>query len=217
MTEKDFKASCTACKGRGGISLDMGFLPSVDVPCEACQGTGFQREVRDVQVRGLVLPEIMALTLDEVRKAFCDQEALARPLDMACRVGLGYLVMRQRGHALSGGEVQRLKMAKELCRKPRTRSRSRTLYILDEPTVGQHMADVARLVTVLWQMVEAGNTVLVVAHHPHLLAACDWLLELGPGGGPNGGRLIAAGTPAQVAAGATPVAPYLARVLEGGL
>ena len=129
---------------------------------------------------------------------------------MARDIGLGYLVLRQPGYTLSGGETQRLKIAKELCRKASTE----TLYILDEPTVGQHLEDVKRLNDVLHRLVDAGHTVLVVEHHPHLLAACDWLIELGPGGGPDGGRVIATGTPEKLAKGNTPIAPYLREVLE---
>jgi excinuclease ABC subunit A len=118
-------------------------------------------------------------------------------------------VLRQPGYALSGGEAQRLKIAKELCR----RSPSETLYILDEPTVGQHLEDVARLIGVLHRLVDDGHTVLVVEHHPHLLASCDWLVELGPGGGPDGGRVIATGTPEALAERDTPTALYLREVL----
>ncbi len=131
---------------------------------------------------------------------------LRRPLQAAREVGLGYLVLRQPGYALSGGEAQRLKIASELCRK----SVAGSLYILDEPSVGQHLEDVLRLTGVLHRLVDEGGSVLVVEHHTHLLAACDWLVELGPGGGPGGGYVIAAGTPEQVAAGNTPTAPYLA-------
>ena len=127
----------------------------------------------------------------------------------AREVGLGYLVLRQPGYALSGGEVQRLKIAKELCK----RASEGTLYILDEPTVGQHLEDVARLNGVLNRLVDAGHSVFVIEHHPHVLAACDWLLELGPGGGPDGGRVIASGAPEALAAGQTPIAPYLREVL----
>jgi excinuclease ABC subunit A len=134
---------------------------------------------------------------------------LARPLAAAREVGLGYLVLRQPGYALSGGEVQRLKIAKELCK----RTSGGTLYILDEPTVGQHLEDVARLIGVLNRLVDAGHSVFVIEHHPHLLAACDWLLELGPGGGPEGGSVIASGTPEALAIGQTPIARYLREVL----
>jgi excinuclease ABC subunit A len=137
-------------------------------------------------------------------------------------VGLGYLVLRQPGYALSGGEAQRLKIAKELCRT----TRSDTLYILDEPTVGQHLEDVARLNGVLHRLAGGSgrttstdsthrNSVVVVEHHAHLLAACDWLVELGPGGGPEGGCVIAEGTPEVVARGNTPTAPYLREILGG--
>jgi excinuclease ABC subunit A len=120
-------------------------------------------------------------------------------------------VLRQPGYTLSGGEIQRLKIVKELCRKTSTK----TLYILDEPTVGQHLEDVKRLNDVLHRLVDACHTVLVVEHHPHLLAACDWLIELGPGGGPDGGRVITTGTPEEVAKGSTPIALYLREVLGG--
>jgi excinuclease ABC subunit A len=114
------------------------------------------------------------------------------------------------GYALSGGEAQRLKIAAELCRK----TNSATLYILDEPTLGQHLEDVARLIGVLHQLVDAGHSVIVIEHHTHVLAACDWLIELGPGGGLDGGRVIAAGTPETLATGNTPITPYLRPLLE---
>ena len=190
----------------------MGFLPDVHTPCETCRGTGYLPEAWEVRLRGLALPEVLALTIDQVHELFGDEEKLARPLLAARDVGLGYLVLRQPGYALSGGEAQRLKIAKELCRK----TSADTLYILDEPTVGQHLEDVARLIGVLRGLVDGGHTVLVIEHHPHLLASCDWLVELGPGGGPDGGRVIAAGTPETLAGGDTPTAPYLREVLEAG-
>jgi excinuclease ABC subunit A len=190
----------------------MGFLPDLFVECETCQGTGFRPEAWDVRLHGLALPEINGLTLDEVYELFHDQEKIAGSLAIARDVGLGYLVWRQPAHALSGGEAQRLKIVKELGR----RSRAETLYILDEPTLGQHMEDVARLGGVLQRLVEAGHSVVVLEHHPQLLAACDWLIELGPGGGPEGGNVIAAGPPEEVARGDTPTAPYLREALETG-
>ena len=194
----------------------MGFLPDVETPCEVCDGTGYRPEAREVRLRGVALSDLFAMTIDEVHGLFGDVDGLARPLAAACEVGLGYLVLRQPGHALSGGEAQRLKIVKELCRKGRGgKNGAGTLYILDEPTVGQHMEDVARLAGVMHRLVSAGNTVLVIEHHPHILAACDWLVELGPGGGPDGGRVVAEGTPETLAAGDTPTAAYVREVLEG--
>jgi excinuclease ABC subunit A len=212
LGEEHLKRSCSACDGRGVIRVDMGFLPSVRTLCETCRGTGFLPEAWDVRLHGLALPEVFGLTVDQVYERFGDVDALARPLAAARDVGLGYLVLRQPRHALSGGEAQRLKIARELCRRTHTA----TLYILDEPTVGQHLEDVARLTGVLHRLVDDGHTVVVVEHHPSMLASCDWLVELGPGGGPEGGRVIAAGTPQALAGAETPTAPYLRAALEEG-
>ncbi|MDI7275741.1 MAG: ATP-binding cassette domain-containing protein, partial [Anaerolineae bacterium] len=210
LGERELSRHCSACHGYGAIATDLGFLPTVHTPCDACRGTGCAPEAWEVHLRGLALAEVYGLTIDQAHARYGDDERLAHPLDAARRVGLGYLVLRQPGHTLSGGEAQRLKVARELCR----RAPAETLYILDEPTVGQHLEDVSRLVAVLHRLVDAGHSVLVVEHHPHLLAACDWLVELGPGGGPEGGRVIATGTPEAVATGSTPTAPYLREVLE---
>jgi excinuclease ABC subunit A len=210
LDEKLLKRRCSVCGGNGSTSIDMGFLPNVHTVCEACNGTGHLPEAWDVRVRGVALPELMSMTIEEVYALHPDHPSLSRVLTATRDVGLGYLVLKQPGYALSGGEAQRLKIAKELCRK----TTSKTLYILDEPTVGQHLEDVARLNTVLHHLVDTGNSVFVVEHHMHLLAACDWLLELGPGGGPSGGKLIASGTPEDVAKGETPTARYLREVLE---
>lgn len=208
--EEQLSEPCSMCRGAGFHSLDMTFLPDVHIPCEMCRGSGFSPLAWNVRLNGLALPEIFGKTIDEVAGLFPDDAALQRPLQAAREVGLGYLVLRQPGYALSGGEAQRLKIARELTRKTVPGS----LYILDEPTVGQHLEDVARLVGVLHRLVEDGGSVLVVEHHTHLLASCDWLIELGPGGGPEGGRVIASGTPEPVAAGNTPTAPYLREVLQ---
>jgi excinuclease ABC subunit A len=209
---KRFSESCEDCKGRGYIKLDMGFLPDVEMPCETCRASGHLAEIWQVRLGGLALPELYTLTLDEVYHHFGGHPKLGEKLQAARAVGLGYLVLRQPGYALSGGEAQRLKIARELARK----TPSATLYILDEPTVGQHLEDVGRLVGVLHKLVEGGGSVIVIEHHPHLLAACDWLVELGPGGGPGGGRVIASGRPGEVARMDTPSAPYLRQVLEVG-
>ena len=210
LDERDLGRRCSACKGSGVTRIEMGFLPDVRTPCETCRGTGYRPEAWDVRLNGLALPELNALTVDEVYDLFGDEEKLGRPLTAARDVGLGYLVLRQPSYTMSGGEAQRLKIARELCR----RAPVETLYILDEPTVGQHLEDVARLIGVLHRLVDSGHAVVVIEHQPHLLAACDWLVELGPGGGPEGGRIIAAGPPETLAAGNTPTAPYLREVLE---
>jgi excinuclease ABC subunit A len=191
----------------------MGFLPSVRVSCDACGGSGMPPEARAVEVRGRTLPELLGMSVEAVRELWGDEDRLRAPLEAACAVGLGYLVMSQPAESLSGGEVQRLRIAFELARPAGIRS----LYILDEPTVGQHQDDVVRLVGVLHALVRAGHGVLVVEHHPLLLAACDWLLELGPGAGPEGGHVIARGTPEELAALDTPTAPYLRRALAEGI
>jgi excinuclease ABC subunit A len=210
LTEKILGERCSACRGLGLIRIEMGFLPDEWVECETCKGTGYRQEAWEVRIEGIALPEINAMTVDEVYQHFGKEDRLVTRLDVLRQVGLGYLVWKQSAYTLSGGEVQRLKIAKELIKK----TNEKTLYILDEPTVGLHLADVAQLIEVLNRLVDAGHTVLAVEHHPHLLAACDWIVELGPGGGPEGGRVIATGTPEQVAMMDTPTAPYLRELID---
>jgi excinuclease ABC subunit A len=229
LTLEQLSSRCSACGGSGVITLDMAFLPDVHIPCETCRGTGYTGEAWDVRLKGVALPEVFGLTIDDVYGLFQGDERLSRPLQAAQEVGLGYLVLRQPGYALSGGEAQRLKIASEFCRVPRRQSKItknqspianhqsaiyNSLYILDEPSIGQHLEDVARLTGVLHRLVDQGGSVIVVEHHPHLLAACDWLIELGPGGGPDGGRVVAEGTPGSLAAGNTPIAPYIREILS---
>ncbi len=201
---------CSVCQGSGLVRLDMGFLPDVRLECETCEGTGYSGEMREVKLHGYSLPQLFNLTIDEVYRLLGDYEQISGPLKAAREVGLGYLVLRQPGFTLSGGEAQRLKIAKELGK----RTKGETLYILDEPTVGQHLEDVSRLSLVLHRLVDEGSSVIIIEHHPYLLAACDWLLELGPGGGPEGGWVIASGTPETIAEMKTPTAPYIREVLE---
>jgi excinuclease ABC subunit A len=210
LTATQLSRRCSVCNGRGATRMDMGFLPPVHSPCETCRGTGYPTEAWDVRSHGLSLPEIDSLTLDQIYERLNTIPGVSGPLIAARDVGLGYLVFRQPGRALSGGEAQRLKIAVELCK----RARKTTLYLLDEPTVGQHLEDVARLTAVLHRLVEEGHSVLVIEHQPHMLTTCDWLIELGPGGGLEGGRVIAEGTPEAIAKGDTPTAPFLREVLE---
>jgi excinuclease ABC subunit A len=209
LDEHALATGCSACDGRGAIKLDMGFLPDLHVPCETCRGTGYLPEAWQVRVHDVALPELSGLTIDQAHALFADHAPVGRALQSARDLGLGYLVLRQPGYALSGGEAQRLKVARELIK----RVARGTLYILDEPSVGQHLEDVQRLVGVLNRLVDAQASVMVVEHHPHVPAACDWLVALGPGGGPAGGRVVASGTPEELAAGSTPIAPYLCEVL----
>jgi excinuclease ABC subunit A len=213
LDEKALSRPCGTCGGRGLLRLDMGFLPDVFTVCESCHGSGRCPEAREVRIKGVAYSELGGLTIDEVYDLFSNEETLAKKLKATKDVGLGYLVLRQPGYTLSGGEAQRLRIAQDLSQK----TNNETLYILDEPTVGQHMEDVDRLIGVLHRLVDEGHSVIVVEHHPHLLAACDWLIELGPGGGPEGGQVIACGTPEEIAKMNTPTAPYLIDVLEGKL
>ncbi|MCK4933526.1 ATP-binding cassette domain-containing protein, partial [Candidatus Bathyarchaeota archaeon] len=213
LNEKELAKPCSVCNGRGSIRTEMGFLPDIYTSCETCRGTGRRAETWDVRLKGKAFPELNRLTFDEIFKLFGHEETLARRLKAAKDVGLSYLVLHQPGHTLSGGEAQRLRIAKELSRK----TSNETLYILDEPTVGLHLEDVDQLIGVLRRLVNDGHSVVVIEHHPYLLAACDWLIELGPKGGPQGGRVIASGDPETVGRGDTPTSPYLREVLEGKL
>jgi len=210
LTDNDLKKRCSACKGGGRIQLDMGFLPTVHQTCEVCKGTGYAPELWDVKVHGVSLPDLGNMTIEEVYELFKDDSSyIERYLKAAIEVGLGYLILQQPGFTLSGGEAQRMKIANEL-----SKSTKSGVILLDEPSVGQHSEDVERLIGILKRLVDEGNTVYVVEHNPHILAACDWLIELGPGGGPEGGYLIASGTPETLAQMNTPTAPYIKETLE---
>ncbi len=190
-----FSDRCSACKGGGYQRLDMGFLPGVHQVCEACNGSGYQAEIGEIKLRGVSLPDLLEKTVAEVLQLWRDETRIASVLQTFCDVGLGYLVLHQPARTLSGGEIQRLKIARELTK----RSGANTLYLLDEPTFGLHMADVGQLLSVLERLLAAGSSVIVVEHNLDMLVACDWLVELGPGGGPDGGRIIASGTPERLA------------------
>ncbi len=209
LTIKDLGYGCDACRGKGSWQEDMSFLPAVTQTCEACGGTGYRREVATLVERGRTLAEIEGLTVAELVEEWGDLDAVRRVGDAALALGLGYLIIRQPGWSLSGGEAQRLKLAKELARP----STSGSLYVLDEPTVGLQLTDVAVLARALDAVVEAGNTVLVVEHDPVLLAGCDWLIELGPGAGPDGGLIVFEGPPEALAQATTATAPYLLEAL----
>ncbi|WP_055618951.1 excinuclease ABC subunit UvrA [Streptomyces sp. JHA19] len=201
---------CETCQGEGFVSVELLFLPSTYAPCPECGGARYNAETLQVRYRGLSVAEVLDLTVEAAADFFADTPAVARSLATLLDVGLGYLRLGQPATELSGGEAQRIKLASELQRG----RRGHTLYLLDEPTTGLHPADVEVLMRQLHGLVDAGNTVIVVEHDMSVVAGADWVIDLGPGGGDAGGRIVAAGTPAEVAATAdSATAPYLARVM----
>jgi excinuclease ABC subunit A len=207
---------CEACEGAGAVQVEMVFLANVFVPCEACGGRRFKREVLEVRLEGQSIYDVLEWTVDEALRRFHRQPRLARALWQLQQVGLGYLRLGQPATTLSGGEAQRLKIARELTlsgTRP-TRAGRRNLYILDEPTTGLHLDDVRTLSRVLDRLVDAGHTVVVIEHHQDVVKRADWIIDLGPGAGADGGRIVAAGTPEAVAqVGESVTGRYLRDVL----
>lgn len=186
---------CERCEGAGTLNVNMHFLPDVQVRCPTCRGKRFQKAVLGVKYRGQDIAAVLEMTIEEALALFQDIPAISAKLGLLAEVGLGYLQLGQPATTLSGGEAQRVKLAKELARG----GSGHTLYLLDEPTTGLHCADVARLLDLMQRLVDAGNTVIVVEHHLELIRCADWLVDLGPEGGAAGGRLITSGTPEEVA------------------
>ena len=185
---------CERCEGAGTLTVKMHFLPEVEVRCSACHGHRFKRETLAVKYRGYDISQVLDMTVEEALTLFADVPAATSRLQVMLDVGLGYLQLGQPATTLSGGEAQRVKLAKELGR----RTKGRTLYLLDEPTTGLHPADIARLLLLLQRLVDAGNSVIVVEHNLDLVKAADWVIDLGPEGGVAGGQLVAEGTPEDV-------------------
>ena len=173
----------------------MHFLPDVEVRCPACRGQRFKPELLEIKFKGVNIAQVLEMTIEEALPLFMDVSAVDSRLSLMNEVGLGYLQLGQPATTLSGGEAQRVKLAKELGR----RSTGRTLYLLDEPTTGLHMADVERLLLILQRLVDTGNTVLVIEHNLDLIKSADWVIDLGPEGGAAGGEVIAVGTPEEIA------------------
>ncbi|MCY0901993.1 MAG: excinuclease ABC subunit UvrA [Firmicutes bacterium] len=206
---------CEACRGDGIIKIEMHFLPDVYVPCEVCKGKRYNRETMEVHYKGRSIAEVLDMTVDEACVFFENVPRLCRKLQTLADVGLGYMRLGQPATTLSGGEAQRVKLASELHR----RSTGRTLYILDEPTTGLHVADIERLLIVLQRLVDAGDTVVVIEHNLDVIKTADYLIDLGPEGGDQGGRIVVTGTPEQVAAAKGSytgqfLGPVLARDME---
>jgi excinuclease ABC subunit A len=198
---------CEACRGEGIIQIEMNFLPDVYVPCETCKGRRYNREALEIRYKGVSIGDVLEMTVAEACTVFENVPAVRNKLVTMNDVGLGYIKLGQPATTLSGGEAQRVKLATELSK----RATGRTLYILDEPTTGLHFADVSRLLDVLNRLVDTGNTVLVIEHNLDVIKTADWVIDLGPEGGERGGRLLATGTPEEIAA--SPVS-YTGRYLE---
>jgi excinuclease ABC subunit A len=190
---------CEKCKGAGFELVDMQFMADVLVPCEECGGKRFARRALTVTCRGLTVDRVLEMTVNEAIAFFADQAALGKQLWVLQSVGLGYLRLGQSATTLSGGESQRLKIARQLSEGGAARSHKGRLFIFDEPTTGLHAVEVAKLVRVLDKLVETGHTVLVIEHHPAVISHADWIVDLGPEGGDDGGWIVVQGPPEEVA------------------
>jgi excinuclease ABC subunit A len=201
---------CEACEGQGVKRIEMSFLPEVSVVCESCGGARFNPETLAVRFRDKSIADVLAMSVEEAAEFFSFHPAVHHSLSLLLEVGLGYLHLGQQSPSLSGGEAQRIKLVTELSR---TRAGGRSLYLLDEPTIGLHMADVERLIRVLVRLVEAGNTVVIIEHNLDVIAEADWIVDLGPEGGEGGGRIVAQGPPMEVARADSHTARFLKKFL----
>ncbi|KPC54221.1 excinuclease ABC subunit UvrA [Amantichitinum ursilacus] len=207
------KGRCETCEGEGFVMVELLFLPSVYSPCPTCHGTRYNADTLAIKWHDLSIADVLGLTVDAACAAFADEPAVLRPLQVLRDIGLGYLRLGQPATELSGGEAQRIKLATELQRAGS--QRGSTLYVLDEPTTGLHPSDVDRLLAQLDALVQAGNTVVLVEHDMRVVAASDWVIDMGPGAGDEGGQIVASGTPAEVAKSrASRTAPWLAEALQ---
>ena len=202
------KGRCDTCEGEGFVSVELLFMPSVYAPCPTCHGGRYNEATLKVAWQGRNIAEVLRMTVEEACDFFSAEAHVLKPLKLLNDIGLGYLRLGQPATELSGGEAQRIKLATELQRA----QRGHTLYVLDEPTTGLHPADVDKLMAQLQGLLDAGNTVIVVEHEMRVIAASDWIVDVGPGAGDEGGRIVAAGPPAEVVkAGQSRTAPYLQR------
>jgi len=207
---------CEGCEGQGMKRIEMSFLPDVRVRCEVCDGARFNSETLTVRWRSKSIAEVLAMGVSEAAEFFRAQPSVHHALALLDEVGLGYLTLGQQSPTLSGGEAQRIKLVTELAKAASGNGRVRgkpTLYVLDEPTVGLHMADVEKLIRVLHRLVATGHTLVVIEHNLDVIAEADWVIDLGPEGGAAGGRIVAQGTPATVARRST----HTGRVLKSFL
>jgi excinuclease ABC subunit A len=195
----------------GAITHEMSFLPDVVQACPSCRGQRFEAQTLSVRYRGHSIADVLALPAARAAELFANHPKIAQPLQTLCDLGTGYITLGQGSHTLSGGEAQRLKLADELTAGARHEP---TLYVLDEPTTGLHLSDVARLMNVLDRLVARGDTLVIIEHHPWVIAGADHVVELGPTGGEQGGYKVAEGTPAELAQARTPTARVIAELLR---
>ena len=198
---------CPACDGQGSLVSEMAFLPDVVSPCEACRGARFEPATLDIRYNGLDIGEVLHLSAEDAAKVFHAHRRIARPLETLSDLGVGYVQLGQGSNTLSGGEAQRLKLAAELTAGS---AHEPTVYVLDEPTTGLHVSDVRRLVTVLERLVVRGDTLVIIEHHPDVIASADWVIELGPGAGEAGGKIVFEGPPGRLVKAKTATGKYLA-------
>ena len=196
---------CEVCKGNGYKTIEMNFLPDVLVPCEECHGRRYNRETLEVRFKGKSVSDVLDMTINQAVEFFAGVPSILKKIKVLQDIGLGYIKLGQPSSTLSGGENQRVKLATELAK----RDTGNTLFVLDEPTTGLHFDDIRTLMTILERLVERGNTVLVIEHNTDVINMADHVVDMGPDGGAGGGRIIAAGTPEEVAAGDSPTAPYI--------
>jgi excinuclease ABC subunit A len=208
------KGRCSNCEGEGFVMVELLFLPSVYAPCPVCGGTRYNAQTLEIKFKDKNIAEVLGMTVDEAYRFFEDETNVKRSLHVLREVGLGYLRLGQPATELSGGEAQRIKLATELQRM----GRGNTLYILDEPTTGLHPSDVEKLVVQLEGLVETGNTVIVVEHDLHVIASSDWVIDIGPGAGEEGGKIVVSGSPEKVAQyKESKTAMYLKRFMQAHL
>ena len=186
---------CETCQGDGMLKIEMHFLPDVYVTCDSCKGERYNRETLEIKYKGKSISDILGMTVEEATKFFENQPLIHEKLKALNDVGVSYISLGQSATTLSGGEAQRIKLAKELSRK----STGRTLYILDEPTTGLHTDDIAKLLNVLHRLVDGGNTVVCIEHNLEVIKTSDWVIDVGPGGGSKGGKIVGFGTPEDIA------------------